>query len=476
MKGRVLVVDDDKGMCDLAEAALRRAGFYTTARQSADAALAVLASEDFDAVATDLNMKGMNGLELCQRIVANRKNTPVLVITAFGSLETAVAAIRAGAYDFITKPFEITALTLAVERAVQHRALQDEVLRLRRVVADAQRFDELVGASPAMQKVYELMDRVAETDASVLITGESGTGKELVARALHARSKRKAGPFVAINCAAMPDTLLESELFGHAKGAFTDAKAQRQGLFLQAEGGTLFLDEIGEMPLALQPKLLRAIQERKVRPVGGDAEVPFDARIISASNRDLETMVEERRFREDLFYRLNVIHVTLPPLRSRGNDVLLLAQKFIEHYAKLFDKHVLGLSAPAAEKLLGYAWPGNVRELQNASERAVALTHFSEIAVEDLPDKLQSYHRAHSPVPGEETQEIVTLEEVERRYVLRALEVLGGSRTMTAERLGLDRKTLYRKLKLWGMNDHARHDDSHGHNSSGPPAGSNGSG
>jgi two-component system response regulator AtoC len=457
MKGRVLVVDDDKGMCDLAEAALRRAGFHTTARQSADAALAVMSSEDFDAVATDLNMKGMNGLELCQRIVANRKNTPVLVITAFGSLDTAVAAIRAGAYDFITKPFEITALTLAVERAVQHRALQDEVTRLRRVVADAQPFDELVGSSPAMQKVYELMDRVAETDASVLITGESGTGKELVARALHERSKRKAGPFVAINCAAMPDTLLESELFGHAKGAFTDAKSQRQGLFLQAAGGTLFLDEVGEMPIGLQPKLLRAIQERKVRPVGGDLEVAFDARLISASNRDLETMVEERRFREDLFYRLNVIHVDLPPLRSRGNDVLLLAQRFIEHYAKLFDKHVQGLSAPAAEKLLSYGWPGNVRELQNAIERAVALTHFSEIAVEDLPDKLQSYRRTQAIVPGDETEEIVSLEEVERRYVLHALEAFGGSRTMTAERLGLDRKTLYRKLKMWGMND-ARHE------------------
>jgi two-component system response regulator HydG len=453
VKGRVLVVDDDRSMCDLVEAALQKADFETVARTSAAEALAVLDGDDVDVVVTDLNMKGMNGLELCERIMANLRDTPVIVITAFGSLETAVAAIRVGAYDFITKPLEVTALTLAVERATQHRALRGEVTRLRRVVADAQRFAEIVGASPAMTKVYGLMERVAETDASVLITGESGTGKELVARALHDRSRRKEGPFVAINCAAMPETLLESELFGHARGAFTDAKAARAGLFVQANGGTLFLDEVGEMPLSLQPKLLRALQERRVRPVGGDTEVSFDARLISATNRDLESLVEERRFREDLFYRLNVIHLPLPPLRERGNDVLLLAQSFVEHYAGLFGKHVQGLSPQAAEKLLGYSWPGNVRELQNAVERAVALTRHAEVAVEDLPERLQTYRRSHVVIASDDPAELVSLAEVERRYILRALEALGGSRTLTAQKLGLDRKTLYRKLKLWGVDE-----------------------
>ena len=260
MKGRVLVVDDDRSMCDLVEAALRKSNFETLSRPNALDALDALASDDVDAVVTDLNMKGMNGLELCERIVANRRDTPVIVITAFGSLESAVAAIRVGAYDFITKPLEVTALTLAVERAVRHRALEGEVRRLRRVVAESQPFQEIIGSSTAMQKVYDLIERVADTDASVLIAGESGTGKELVARALHARSRRREGPFIAINCAAMPEALLESELFGHARGAFTDAKTPRAGLFANANGGTLFLDEVGELSLRAQAKLLQLLQ------------------------------------------------------------------------------------------------------------------------------------------------------------------------------------------------------------------------
>jgi DNA-binding NtrC family response regulator len=284
----------------------------------------------------------------------------------------------------------------------------------------------------------------------VLITGESGTGKELVARALAARSRRRAGPFVAINCAAMPEALLESELFGHGKGAFTDAKTARTGLFLQANGGVLFLDEIGEMPLALQPKLLRALQERKVRPLGGDSETAFDARLVAATNRDLETAVEQRRFREDLFYRINVITVALPPLRARGNDVLLLAQHYVQHFAGQFGKNVTGLSSPAAERLCSYGWPGNVRELQNCMERAVALTRFAEIVVEDLPDKIRSYRRSHVVVASDDPTELVPLDEIERRYILRALEALGGNRTLTAQVLGLDRKTLYRKLRSYG--------------------------
>jgi two-component system response regulator HydG len=453
MTGKILIVDDDQAMCDLLQAGLAKRGFATAARTSGEEAFALLASEDFDAVLTDLNMRGWNGLDLCARIVANRPDIPVVVLTAFGSLDTAVAAIRVGAYDFITKPVEMDALRMTLERAVQHRALRQEVVRLRQAAASTARFDEIIGASPAMRRVYDLIEQVAETDASVLITGESGTGKEVVARALHRRSRRKDGPFVAINCAAMPEALLESELFGHARGAFTDARAARAGLFTQAGGGTLFLDEIGEMALGLQPKLLRALQERVVRPIGAEAEVSFDARLVCATNRDLETAVEDHRFREDLFYRINVIHVALPPLRARGGDLLLLAQHFLEHHAAVFNKPVTGLSAAAAERLTSYAWPGNVRELQNCIERAVALARFQEITVEDLPEKIRSYARNHVLVASDDPSELVPLEEVERRYILRVLEATGGNRTIASQTLGLDRKTLYRKLKRYGVAD-----------------------
>ena len=294
MQGRVLIIDDDKSMCDVLDAALTQREFEVAVCNSADAGLKLLSEKDYDIVVTDVNMPSMTGVDLCRRIVANREDIPVVVMTAFGSMETAVAAIRAGAYDFVTKPFEMEDLALTLDRALKHRALREEVKRLRSAVNDQQRFDEIIGASAPMKKVYDLISRVAESDTSVLITGESGTGKELVASALHKRSPRSEGPFVAINCAAMPESLLESELFGHVKGAFTDARQARTGLFVKASHGTLFLDEIGEMPGGMQAKLLRALQERRVRPVGGDTEVSFDTRIIAATNRDLETEVEEK--------------------------------------------------------------------------------------------------------------------------------------------------------------------------------------
>ncbi len=446
MSGRVLLVDDDRSLCEWVETALTKKGVTVTWRMSADEALSLLDADDFDVVVADLNMRGMNGLELCERIAGSRPDTPVVVITAFGSLESAIAAIRAGAYDFITKPFEIEALRLTLDRAMSHRALRQEVKRLRRAVSGSQRFEELLGASTAMRKVYDLLERIAETDASVLITGESGTGKELVARAIHLRSKRKAGPFVALNCSAMPETLLETELFGHVKGAFTDARFDRTGLFLQAKEGTLLLDEIGELPLSLQPKLLRALQERKVRPVGSDREVAYDARLVAATNRDLDLAVEEHRFREDLFYRINVLHVQLPPLRERGSDILLLAQHFLEKYAGLLNKPVASLTPEAAAKLMAYAWPGNVRELQNCIERAAALTRFDRIVIDDFPDKIQACRPSRMLLGGEDPAEVLPLEEVERRYILWAVEALGGQKTLAAQRLGIDRKTLYRKL------------------------------
>jgi two-component system response regulator AtoC len=451
MVGRILVVDDDLAMCQVLEAGLVRRNFEVRSFTVPSEALSALTEADFDVLVTDLNMKGMSGIALCERVVANRPDLPVVMITAFGTMDTAVAAIRAGAYDFITKPLDVDALTLTLERAVQHRRLRAEVKRLRDAVAGPQEFDELLGASRAMKSVYGLLERVAETDASVLITGESGTGKEMVARALHRRGRRSSGPFVAVNCAAMPEALLESELFGHVKGAFTDARTSRTGLFVKASGGTLFLDEIGELPLPLQPKLLRALQERVVRPVGSDDEVPFQVRLVAATNRDLETAVEERRFREDLFFRINVIHVEMPPLRARGSDILLLAQHFLVKDAALAGKAVAGISPAAAEKLLAYSWPGNVRELQNCIERATALTRFHEIAVEDLPERVGAYRGSQIVISADDLGELVPMEEVERRYVLRVLDAVGGSRTRAAKVLGFDRKTLYRKLERYGV-------------------------
>ncbi|WP_394850951.1 sigma-54 dependent transcriptional regulator [Pendulispora brunnea] len=451
MQGRILIIDDDRSMCEILDSALRRRDFEVAWRTSPDEGLRALADQDFDVVVTDLNMQGMSGVDLCRQIAENREDIPVVVMTAFGSMETAVAAIRAGAYDFVTKPFEMDDIALTLERALRHRALREEVKRLKRAVDDSSKFDDIIGQSSAMEKAYDLLDRVADSDTTVLITGESGTGKELVARALHKRSPRNRGPFVAINCAAMPETLLESELFGHTRGAFTDARQARPGLFVKAQGGTLFLDEIGEMPMGMQAKLLRALQERTVRPVGGDVEVPFDARIVAATNRDLETEVEEKRFREDLFYRINVVRINVPPLRSRGSDVLLLAQHFIERYSAQGRSKVKGMSSGAADKLLSYPWPGNVRELQNCVERAVALARYDQIGVDDLPEKIRDFKSSRVIVETEDPSELLPMDEVERRYILRVLEAVGGNKTMAAQVLGFDRRTLYRKLERCGV-------------------------
>jgi two-component system response regulator HydG len=451
VRGSVLIVDDDRSMCDALASELVRRGFRATARTSADECLAALAAEDFNAVVTDIKMRGMDGVALCQRIVGQRPDIPVIVMTAFGSLDAAIAAIRAGAYDFLTKPLEADALVLALDRAIQTRALREEVRELRRAVADARKFDELLGASAPMRALFDRLERAAESDASVLITGETGTGKELVARALHARGRRRGGPFQALNCAALPESLLESELFGHARGAFTDAKTAHAGLFVRASGGTLFLDEVGDMPLALQPKLLRAIQERTVRPVGSDAEVPFDARLVTATHRDLEAAIEEQRFRDDLYFRINVVHISVPPLRARRGDILLLAQSFLERFAARAEKKVGGVSSPAAERLLAYGWPGNVRELQNCIESAVALTRHDQLLVEDLPESVRSPRSSHLVIASDDPTEIVPLDELERRYILRVVESVHGNKAMAARLLGLDRKTLYRKLERYGV-------------------------
>jgi DNA-binding NtrC family response regulator len=451
MSSRILIVDDDASLCSMLAEGLRLHGFESIWETSAQDALTRASNEDFDVVVTDINMRGMSGIDLCRHIAETRSDVPVVVITAFGSLDTAVAAIRAGAYDFVTKPFDIDAIAIVLERAAKHHQLREEVRRLRQAVSETQRFDELIGASAPMRKVYDLLERLSQSDATVLVTGESGTGKELVARALHRRSKRAEGPFVAVNCAAVPEALLESELFGHVRGAFTDAKATHTGLLAQSSGGTFFLDEIGDMPLGLQPKLLRALEERVVRPVGAEKDVSFDARIVAATHRDIESLVEEGRFREDLYYRINVVHLEMPPLRARGGDILLLAQNYVERFASQTAKPIQGISSQAAEKLLAYSWPGNVREIRNCMERAVALTRHTLIAAEDLPEKVRDFMGSHVIVAGNDPSELVPLDEVERRYILKVMDAVRGNKTMAAQVLGLDRKTLYRKLERYGV-------------------------
>ena len=451
MTPRILVVDDDPDLCAELERLLSRRGHDVVARTSAEDALAVALGDEVDLVLTDLRMGQLSRVELCRRVVEQKPDLPVVVLTAFGSVEAAVATTRAGAFDFLTKPFTPAQLDLAIARALEHRRLRLEVRRLGRE-ARARRPDAaILGEGRAMTDVLDFVDRVAETDATVLVTGESGTGKELVARAVHARSRRAAGPLVAINCAAMPEALLESELFGHVKGAFTDAKSAKRGLFLEAQGGTLFLDEIGEMPLGLQAKLLRALEDRKVRPLGATAEVPFDARLVAATNRDLETRVAEKAFREDLYYRVHVVHVDLPPLRARGDDVLALASHFLARFAQRHQKAIGGIAPGAARRLLAYPWPGNVRELQNCVERAVALARGDTLTEDDLPPRVRDHAAADVLVAAHDPSELVTLEEVERRYIQRVMEAVGGSKSEAARVLGLDRSTLYRKLDRYGV-------------------------
>jgi DNA-binding NtrC family response regulator len=366
------------------------------------------------------------------------------MLSGSGSVEQAVACMHAGAYDFVAKPLSAETFVLIVERARRHHVLSDELTRLRRRVQVEQE-TTLVGASACMKYLDSLINRIAESDATVLITGRSGTGKELVARALHDRSGRT-GPFLAINCAAVPETLLESELFGHAKGAFTDARVARSGLFADAGHGTVFLDEIGEMPTGMQAKLLRALQERCARPLGSNQEVAFDARVVVATNRDLEQDMLEKRFRSDLYYRVNVVHIEVPPLSARGYDVLVLAQHFLERAAARSRKPALRIDREAAERLTSYDWPGNVRELENCIERVVALARSEELTVADLPPKVRAFRATAGAPIGPDPEDLPSMQLVEERHVQRVLVAVHGNKTLAAKILGVDRRTLYRKL------------------------------
>jgi two-component system response regulator HydG len=451
MLTRILIVDDDESICDLLELRLSRAGFDVRVEHSFAGAREAVGRATFDVVVADVRMPGAagGGVELCAWLGKERPDLPVILMTAFGDMGAALNALRAGAYDLLSKPFETSVLERTVERAIERRRLLFEVQQLRRAAAKPASALDVLGGSPAMTRVRELIEAVAGLEVSVLITGDSGTGKELCARTIHQQSARRKGPFIGVNCAALPATLLESELMGHVRGAFTDAR-EKKGMLLQAEGGTLLLDEIGEMPMELQPKLLRVLQERTVRPLGGDRDVPFDARIVAATNSDLEAMVRDKRFRQDLYYRLNVIRVQLPSLHERG-DAVTLAQQMLLRIGIAMGKHVTGLTATASRALEAYTWPGNVRELSNCMERAVALARQEEIGVDDLPESIRRTAPETAPAPTAETAELISLEEMERRHILSVLAAMDGNRTRAAEVLGLHRRTLYRKLELYGI-------------------------
>jgi DNA-binding NtrC family response regulator len=441
---KILVVDDDADMCELLSDVLEAEGLSVLTVVDSSEAAKILKEEEFDVIITDLQMKGLKGLDLLEEAKSVTPFTPVIIITAFGTIESAIKAIKMGADDYVTKPFRTDKIVLTVKKALENRMLKKEVVRLRKEVESRYHFHQLIGKSPSMQKIYDLIERIGESSDSVLITGPSGTGKELVARATHYSGSRKAGPFVAVNCAAIPETLLESELFGYKRGAFTDARTDKRGLLFEAAGGTIFLDEITEMPLVLQAKLLRMIEERTVRPLGDTNSYPIDVRFISSSNRNMKEMIQRGRFREDLYYRLKVIDIELPPLHERREDIPLLVQHFIRSPGRETKKQVSGVSEEALKVLMNYPWPGNVRELENVIQRAVILCRHDMILLEDLPPSM--LQEVEENLLDRCLREKLTVDQMEKEYVRKVLLDVGGNKSKAAEILGFDRKTLYRKL------------------------------
>ncbi|MEZ4475140.1 MAG: sigma-54 dependent transcriptional regulator [bacterium] len=448
MKPRVRIIEEDVESAALLADQLGVLGWRPEIFTAAAAGLAGLETAEVDAVLTVLELGATSGLEVCRAATAARPDVPVLLMTSYGTLSAAVEAMRAGAQDFLVKPLTRDALDVAFTRALEYRRLRQELTRLRREVGPTVHAG-LLGQSPPMQRVYTLIDRLGPSSASVLIRGESGVGKELVARALHARSRRADGPFVAINCAAVPEKLLESELFGHEKGAFTGADRPRAGLFREAQGGTLFLDEIGEMSAALQPKLLRALQERRIRPVGADHEVAVDVRVIAATHQDLSQALKAGRFRTDLYYRLAVVLLDVPPLRARGEDIVAMAEAFLDEICGRDGRPALGLSQGAATSLMLYDWPGNVRELKNAMEHAAAFATGPLVQAADLPPAIAGDSQQEPDEPAVAAG-FVTLDEVERRHILRVFDAVGQNKSETARILGIDRKTLHARLARYG--------------------------
>jgi DNA-binding NtrC family response regulator len=443
----ILIAEDEDLMRAIITRLLQEAGYRVVAVPSAEEALERFASEDISVTLTDIRMTGMDGLALLDQIKSVDEEALVIVMTAYSSVDSAVAALRKGAYDYITKPFVNEDLLQSIKNALRQRELFRENRHLRRELDRRYSFSEIIGTSPALQDVFRLVEKVAPTSTNILIQGESGTGKELIARAIHHNSPRDGRPFVAVNCGAIPETLLESELFGHTKGAFTGAVTNKLGLFRSAEGGTVFLDEVGEISGAMQVRLLRALQEHEVVPLGTSAPVSFDARIICATNRDLEKEVTEGRFREDLYYRLNVIEIYLPPLRERREDIPLLARSFITRTAHEQGQNEKAVEPAAMSALINYAWPGNVRELQNAIERAFTLSN-ELIDLDSLPPRVRDAAGLHTTVRDPDGLR-PTLEEIERRHIFETMAAVNQDKARAANILGIDLSTLYRKLKRY---------------------------
>jgi two-component system response regulator HydG len=437
---RVLVVDNDRDMVDLLHGHLASEGWTVATVTSGEDALTAMAHEEFDVVLTDLVMDRVDGMALLQEAQQHAPSPRVILMTAFGTIENAIEALRHGAYDYLTKPFKLEQASVAVRRALDDRRLREENRRLQAAVKERFGLDKIIGRSDAMQAVFEKIRAVAESDATVLLIGESGTGKELVARAIHHNSPRRDGPFVPINCAAIPEHLLESELFGHERGAFTGADRKRRGLFPEANGGTLFLDEIADIPISLQAKLLRVLQDKAVRAVGGSQEVQLNIRVISATHQDLTAMVAGGTFREDLYYRLAVIPLRLPSLRERGADIILLAATFLARASQSLGKPLDGFDDAATGWLLRHRWPGNVRELENFVERAATLARGPRITLSDL------YTEFAAPPPvGSALRP--TLAELEEQYIQRVLQETHGDKAAAAKILGVSIRTLQRRDK-----------------------------
>jgi DNA-binding NtrC family response regulator len=445
----LLIVEDEVNTRELCATVAAQAGLRATAVSSAEQALELIEQSAVDIVLTDLKLPGLGGLDLLKRISELYPQISVIVLTQYGTIDSAIAATRMGALDYVTKPFRIEELRARIDRAVQAVDLQQENRLLREQLHARVAFGNFVGASEKMQRVYRMIEKVSKREYSVLILGESGTGKELVARAVHFSSPRKDRPFVPVDCSAITPTLIESELFGYVRGAFTGAVHSKQGLLESASGGTLFLDEIGEMPIDLQSKLLRALQEREVKPVGATERRHIDVRIIAATHRDLESAIRDGTFRQDLYFRLNVVQIKLPPLRERKTDIPLLVASFLEKYTKA-DEHVPPLSEDAMQRLLAYDWPGNVRELENAIERSLALTSGPFIHVGDLPTNL--HYPGVDKLPQKD--EILPLDELERRAIIRTLRETNNDKVAASKILGIGKTTLYRKLKQYKLVPH----------------------
>lgn len=451
--GSIVVVDDDPEMLSMVHDHLKRSGYQVRAFNSSPEAVKYLSSGGLDALGTellltDLRMPELDGLDLLQQVRRLPNQFPVIIMTAFATVETAVEGLRRGAFDYITKPFKLNELSLTIERALSFYRLKVQNQALSAEVRKTWGAQDIIGKSPAMRDIFDLIERVSSSNASILITGESGSGKEVVARSIHSRSPRAQKPFIAINCTAIPEDLLESELFGHVKGSFTGASADKKGLFEEADGGTLFLDEIGDMNTSLQAKLLRVLQDRTIKPVGCNQNKSIDVRVIAATHKDLKKAILNGTFREDLYYRLAVIPIVVPPLRHRMEDIPLLAHHFLRKYSAINGGKVVSFSQAALQKLMSMSWPGNVRELENMIERLVVLTRAAQIDTADIPDN-ETTSSEH--FFGNATADSPTLTDLEKRYIQLILEKTGGKKEKAAQILGINRRTLYRKEREFGF-------------------------